>query len=440
MRWFAVADQRSLTAPGRAPPHRTARPAVPRNPDHALRDVPRRDAEITAAGRRGHAGEDRRRHRRGRHGVPGPGAGGRHGAVPGPVPGRFDGRGDRTREGPDPRPRPRRHQRGIPRGGLVHGVRRRHRAPGSELRGVGGPAFRQLPLAHRNPLRSPRARGVLVVHHLAGHRRGTAARRRRPEPARPRTPRLPGRRRRNDGLHRLPRARPVADRRRHRRPRPGPAARRTLPRQRHPVRPGGHPRRRTPGRADRGDHGRRRTRFCPGAAQAGPADRGRPAGPDLRRFHEGHAPDAVEAAERRGSAAAGGRGLRGARTARHRPVRGADPAQGRRRRGRGARIPGPGIRAVQARRPGRPALCAHRPAGPGHPLRRRGHPGAEQDGRRGLGQHQVQGPQGRQGNRRRADPAVLGPDGLPRLRLRRRTPRGSASWRKPSRMWRPRTS
>ena len=28
------------------------------------------------------------------------------------------------------------------------------------------------------------------------------------------------------------------------------------------------------GRADRGDHGRRRTRFCPGAAQARPADRG----------------------------------------------------------------------------------------------------------------------------------------------------------------------
>ena len=83
-----------------------------------------------------------------------------------------------------------------------------------------------------------------------------------------------------------------------------------------------------------------------------------------------------------------------------------------------ARIPGPGVRPVQARRPGRPALRAHRPAGPGHPVRRRGHPGAEQDGRRGLGQHQVQGPQGGQGDRRRADPAVLGPDGLPRLRLR----------------------
>ena len=112
-------------------------------------------------------------------------------------------------------------------------------------------------------------------------------------------------------------------------------------------------------------------------------------------------------------------------------------AGGRRRR---PRIPGPGIRAVQARRPGRPALRAHRPAGPGHPLRRRGHPRAEQDGRRGLGQHQVQGPQGGQGNRRRAHPAVLGPDGVPRPRLRARTPRGSASWRRPSRTWRPRTS
>ena len=308
------------------------------------------------------------------------------------------------------------------------------------FRGVRGPALGQLPFADRNPHRRPRARRLLVVHHVTGQRRGAAARRRRAEPARPGTPRLPGRRGGNDGLHRLPRPGPVADRRGHRGPGPGAAPRRTLPRQRHPVRAGGHARGRSAGRADRGDHRRRRPRFCPGSAQAGAADRGGPAGPDLRRFHEGHAPDAVQAAERRGSAAARGRGLRGARTARHRPVRGTDPAQGCRWRRGHARIPGPGIRPVQARGPGRPALRAHRPAGPGHPVRGRRHPGAEQDGRRGLGEHQVQGPQGGQGDRRRADPAVLGPDGLPRLRVRPRTPRGSGNWRRPSHTWRPRTS
>ncbi len=40
MRWFAVADQRSLSAPGIHHPHRTARTAMPGNPDHRFRDVP----------------------------------------------------------------------------------------------------------------------------------------------------------------------------------------------------------------------------------------------------------------------------------------------------------------------------------------------------------------------------------------------------------------
>ena len=274
MRWFAVADQRSLTAPGVH--HPTELHAPPCREILITPSVMSRAATLKSqlAGRRGHAGEDRRRHRRRRHGVAGPGAGGRHGAVPGPVPGRFHRGGDRTGEGPDPRPRPRRHQRGIPRGGVVHGVRRRHSAAGLEFRGVGGPALGQLPFADRNPLRRPRARvswwsitslatdeellpdvDVLNLHareprgyqgdvaemmdFIGSHVRG-----------------------------------PVADRRRHRGPRPGPAARRTLPRQRHPLRPGRLPRRRPAGRADRGDHGRRRPRFCPGAAQARPADRG----------------------------------------------------------------------------------------------------------------------------------------------------------------------
>ena len=71
------------------------------------------------------------------------------------------------------------------------------------------------------------------------------ARHRRAEPARPGTPRLPGRRGGDDGLHRLARPGPVADRGGHRGPRPGAAPGRTLPRRRHPVRPGGHAGRRT---------------------------------------------------------------------------------------------------------------------------------------------------------------------------------------------------
>ncbi len=78
----------------RAPPHRTARTALPRNPDHAVRDVPGGDAEGPVAGRGGHAGKDRRRHRGRGHGVPGPGAGGCHGPVRGPVPRGFHRGGD----------------------------------------------------------------------------------------------------------------------------------------------------------------------------------------------------------------------------------------------------------------------------------------------------------------------------------------------------------
>ena len=52
-------------------------------------------------------------------------------------------------------------------------------------------------------------------------------------------------------------------------------------------------RRRAAARADRGDHRRRRTRVCPGDAQGGAADRSGPAGPDVRGVNEGHAADAL---------------------------------------------------------------------------------------------------------------------------------------------------
>ena len=71
----------------------------------------------------------------------------------------------------------------------------------------------------------------------------------------------------------------------------------------------------------------------------------------------------------------------------------------------------------QARPAGGPALRADRPARPGDPLRRRRGADAEQAGRLGLGQDQGPRPQGGQADRGRADPALLGPDGLSWLRV-----------------------
>ena len=65
-----------------------------------------------------------------------------------------------------------------------------------------------------------------------------------------------------------------------------------------------------------------------------------------------------------------------------------------------------------------PAVPAHRPAGRGHQvLRRRGAEPAPARRRR-LGQDQGPGPQGGPRDRGRADPAVLGADGLARARVR----------------------
>ena len=89
-----------------------------------------------------------------------------------------------------------------------------------------------------------------------------------------------------------------------------------------------------------------------------------PAGP----VHQGHAPDAVAAAQRGRPAAAAPRRLRRARAARRRPVRRDDAAHRRRRH---PRVPRHRVRPEQARPAGRPALRADRPARPGHPLRRR---------------------------------------------------------------------
>ena len=77
---------------------------------------------------------------------------------------------------------------------------------------------------------------------------------------------------------------------------------------------------------------------------------------------------------------------------------------------------------------------------PADPLRRRRGAGAVQARRRRLEEHQEQGAQGGQADRRRADPAVLGADGDARATPSARTPSGSASSRTPSRSRRRPTS
>ena len=130
---------------------------------------------------------------------------------------------------------------------------------------------------------------------------------------------------------------------------------------------------------------------------------------------QGHAADAEPAARRRRPAAAQVRRLRGARAARRRPVRGDDLAdRGRRHPG----VPGDRVRAGQAGPAAGPAVRADRPAGRGDQVLRRRGPDPAPPRRGGLGQGQGPGAQGRPADRVRADPAVLGPDGLARVRLR----------------------
>ena len=86
------------------------------------------------------------------------------------------------------------------------------------------------------------------------------------------------------------------------------------------------------------------------------------------------------------------------------------------------RVPRPGVRRLQARRPAGPALRPGRRARPGHPLRRRraAQPGPAR--RRRLGQAQGPGPQGGPRDRGRADQAVRRPAGHPGPRVRPRHP------------------
>ncbi len=129
----------------------------------------------------------------------------------------------------------------------------------------------------------------------------------------------------------------------------------------------------------------------------------------------GHAQDAEPAAQHHRSAGAEDRRPCGARAARHRPLHRAGAAYGQRRR---AGVPGHRVRGQQARPARGPALRPHRPVGPAFPVRRRGATHPAQDGRLGLAEVQGPGPQGGQGDRRPADPALRRPQGVEGTRLR----------------------
>ena len=173
------------------------------------------------------------------------------------------------------------------------------------------------------------------------------------------------------------------------------------------------------------------------AARRHHRDRPHRVGRRVRHVHQGHAPDAVASPQPGRPPPAAARRLRRARAARRGPLRRDDAAH---RRGRDARVPRARVRPEQARPPRRPALRADRPARPGHPLRRRRAAHPEQDGRLRLAPDQEPGQALRQADRGRADPPLLGADGDRPGTRSPRTPRGSASSRTPSRTSRRPTS
>ena len=88
------------------------------------------------------------------------------------------------------------------------------------------------------------------------------------------------------------------------------------------------------------------------------------------------------------------------------------------RAGRHPRVPGAGVRVVQARPARRPAVRAHRRARRGEPLRRRRGAHAQQARRRRLGEDEGPRAQGRPADRGPARAALRRPPGRARLRVR----------------------
>ena len=155
--------------------------------------------------------------------------------------------------------------------------------------------------------------------------------------------------------------------------------------------------------------------FTAGAARG--AHRGRPHRQPRRDHRDPQARLAPSQRRRPGHAQA--RRLRRARPARHRPLRRDAPAHGA---GRHPRVPGAGVRVVQARPARRPPLRAHRRARRGEPLRRRRGAHAQQARRRRLGEDQGPRAQGRPADRGPARAALRRAPGRARLRVRQGHP------------------
>ena len=205
IRWFSVADQRSLEVAEHgvwAPP---CREILLTDAVRAARDR----AHPAAARRHGHARPAGPGDRRRGHGVARAGAGGPHGAGAGPRARREPGRDGRPRARAAAGARPRRDDAGVPRGGVDLG--------GGGRGDAAGPVGRELRVVRRGARALGRPRAGLVdaepVH--AGRRRGagrvaedetsTTARRGhrphgRPQPGAGRA-RRDGRRPRGDGAH-----------------------------------------------------------------------------------------------------------------------------------------------------------------------------------------------------------------------------------------------
>ena len=172
IRWFTVADQRSLQIAEHglwAPPCRELllTEAV-RQRAAALADAPARRGRPPREAVAGH--------RRRRHGVPRPGPRRRHGDAAGRAAGRRAARRLRPRADPHPRPRPRRDEPGVPRGRVGERRQRQHRAD----RPAGGAGHCLLPHPRRGAVAGPRARRPLARPHTL--RRGRGGRDHRPRP------------------------------------------------------------------------------------------------------------------------------------------------------------------------------------------------------------------------------------------------------------------
>ena len=168
IRWFKVADQRSLEVAEHglwAPP---CREVLLDRVGACSRECPDRPAP----GRGRPAVQAGRGHRRRGDGVPGAGPRRRHGERPRHAAGRHRGRAVRPRARPHASPRPGRHEPGVPRGRLGQRRGRQQRAD----RPPGHPRHR-LVLEPRRPARPRRAGGYAVVGPRPVRRRRGARRR-----------------------------------------------------------------------------------------------------------------------------------------------------------------------------------------------------------------------------------------------------------------------